>query len=61
MDVEASVAVEVPSTDFNHLPSLIEQAMDAHIKEVGDKIVYLEQIGSSKRRDGVYELGTDIA
>jgi len=30
-----------PKDVFTHLPSLIEQSLDAHIKDINDKAVFL--------------------
>jgi hypothetical protein len=39
----------------------VEQIIENHIKEIGDKVVFLEFINGPRRRDGVYEIGSDIA
>jgi hypothetical protein len=46
---------------FDHIPSIVEQIIENHIKEIGNKVVFLEFINGPRRRDGVYEIGSDIA
>lgn len=41
-----------------HMPSLIENAMAGSVRKVGDKVVFLEQM-APRRRDGVFEVGSD--